>query len=127
MPYRKEPRWAVVAEEIIQVSRYISLAISGTVAVLYSATNGLDLAGFFIAMFSLVALGGVITRRYHFELIALYFLCSALCVASAILFASNFATVAWLVFALVAFVAERLLYLSVIALDARKRVRGKNV
>lgn len=127
MPYRKEPRWARWTEEIIQITRYAALGISGAVAIFMSQTTGLVLTGWLTTVFSLVALGGVITRRYHFELAALYFLSSALCASAAIMFYNDYVTVAWLTFSLVPFIAERLLYLYLIALDARKKVESKNV
>lgn len=123
MPYRKEPPWARWLEEVIHVTRYLTLALAGIVALTAAQTPGLPLAGSFITFCAMLSLVGVITRRYHIELIGLYFLAAAVCAASASMFLASFLTVAWLTFALVPLLAERLLYLHLIAVEARKRAK----
>lgn len=118
-PYILSPRWARIAQRVLYCVRYVLLVCSGWVALSIATSGRLHAVGATLVLAGLVALFGVLTRRFQFELVSLWFILAALVGAVLILVTASLYTSTLLVAALIPGLAARLLYLSLLARRAR--------
>jgi hypothetical protein len=119
MPYILTPRWARVVQRVLFIARYLCLGLAGVVGVLATGAQ-FDLTGSILIGAAFIALIGVSSGRFHFELVALWFLIGALVWCVALLVDAGRPTSSILVLALIPALAERLLHLLLVARRARR-------
>ena len=120
MPYIRQPRWAKLVQRFLYVVRYVLTGTAGILAVTRLDSATMDFVGWSLIVFSLVAIAGVISDHFQFELVSLWFVAGALFVASVWLMSVGSTTTGLLVLALVPDLSARLLTLGLIARRARK-------
>lgn len=117
--YITRPPWARVLQRALYIFRYILLVCSGIIALNLGSSARLNLVGIGLCLFGTVALLGVLTRRFQFELTSLWFIIASLMGAVLILVSNQSYTTSLLVAALIPGLSARLLYLSLLARRAR--------
>lgn len=121
-PYITRPPWARTLQRVLYSIRYILIVCSGLVAVNIGSTARLTIMGGTLCTFGVIALAGVLTRRFQLELISLWFIIAALMGAVLILVSSGLYTSSLLVASLIPGLCARLLYLTLLARRAREEL-----
>lgn len=119
-PYILSPSWARIVQRVLYAARYVLLVGAGYIAWNIAESGRLHVIGAALVLFGLVALFGVLSRRFQFELVALWFVIAALLGAVLILVTASLYTSSLLVAALIPGLAARLLYLTLLARRARE-------
>lgn len=120
-PYIEKPPWAKHVQRILYVARYMLTGVAGLMTIVALGHEPIAREGGWVLIAgSLIAIGGVVTRRYHFELIALWPVIGGLGALILWLVLNDAQVVGWLVGALIPDLAARLLALNLIANDARR-------
>lgn len=118
MPYILSPRWARLVQRGLFVARYLLLGAAGMLGIL-NGNPAFAIIGWTLIVAAFVALIGVSTGRFQFELVALWFLIGALLWSCGLIVESGRPTSAILIGALVPALSERLLHLLLVARRAR--------
>lgn len=121
MPWITTPKWAARLEELIHILRYLTLIGAGIVTAYAAVRPALGVSGWVLIITAAVALVGVITRRFQLELVSLWFIMGAVAIASSVLYGIEAYTTGTLIIALLPMLAERLLYLTLIARKERAK------
>lgn len=123
LPYLLTPRWARFTQRSMFLARYLLIGSAGLVA-LNEGTFSLAVIGWTLLLGSAIALHGVVTGRFHLELVPIWFILAALSWAAGLLFVTDRFASGVLILALLPGLAERLLHLSLVA-SSMRRLPGK--
>jgi hypothetical protein len=123
--YIEQPRWAKWVERGMYLTRYALTGAAGLLATLSIGSVTLDVSGWALMFFSVIAFVATSTRFMNIEAVCIWPMLAALTSIAGWGFTHNLPTVGLLVVALVPDLAVRLLRLNLIAgLQRRMEKRG---